>query len=958
MTDQPRRLAAGGRIDRGRPLRFRFDGREMSGFAGDTLASALLANGIRLVGRSFKLHRPRGLLGHGLEEPNALVDVAVGEGRMPNLRATEVVLHDGLDARSQNRWPSLRLDVAAVNDRLSALLPAGFYYKTLMWPSWSLFEGPIRRLAGLGKLSPAPHPPRASLQRWHADLLVIGAGPAGLAAALASSPTQRVLVAEARPAPGGRLLYDPAEIDGMAGVDWAKFAAMQVAAHDGSRLLCRTVALGAFDDGLWLLLESRADGRERLWEVRAKSTVLATGATERPIVFPGNDRPGVMLAESVRAYLGLQAVRAGDNALLVTCNDAAYATAERLVASGGKVAALVDTRAEVPGPLMERALALGIDPIVGGSVLATRGRHAISAARISGANQQARWVKTDLLIMSGGFSPNVQLHAQLGGRTVWDAAQQLFRPLPGLGLPLPVGGAAGTLGLTAALAEGHGAGGGSGRAPAAIHATSPAVGTWALPAHGQKAFVDFQNDVTADDVALAAREGYRSVEHLKRYTTLGMAPDQGKTSNVNGAALLAEATGLSIAATGTTRFRFPTVPASLAALSAGRRGLLFRPMRQLTLHQRHRQAGAVFEELGGWERPVAYLRPGEDRVAAEAREALAVRTGAGLLDASPLGKIEVVGPDAGFFLDRIYANRMSDLAVGRIRYGMMLTELGTILDDGVVARLKGDHWLVGTTSGNADRIAAWLEEWLQCEWTNLRLVIAPVTTAFCVLTLAGPAAPQILAAAGAEFPLDRGSFPHMRSFSGSIGDLPVRVLRVSFSGEASFEINLRPGHSVELWDRLMAAGEDHGLQPIGTDALLLLRTEKGFLHVGIDTDGTTLPQDVGWQRVLKRADDFIGKRSLFLPHAQRADRPQLVGLRSPDAKMLPVGAHLSKRGGQTSEGYVTSSAFSPLLRQGVALGMVQGGSVRLGETLSLLEGGGPVEICAACILDPAGERLG
>jgi sarcosine oxidase subunit alpha len=870
-----RRLPRGGVIDRDRPLAFRFEGRSYSGYQGDTLASALLANGVRLFGRSFKHHRPRGLLAAGVEEPNALMQIGRGGRCDANPRATEVALYEGLEARAVNCWPNVAFDVGAVNGMLGRFIPAGFYYKTFLWPGWRAYEWAIRRAAGLGRAPSELDPDRYDNRYAHCDVLVVGAGPAGLAAARAAAAGgARVILCEQDTQVGGALLWDAGEVDGAPGAAWAAATAGDLAMHPAVRILTRTTAIGYFDHNAVVLREKFAEegqaaagARERLWQVRAGRVVLATGAFERPLVFPGNDRPGVMLASAVRRYLGQWAVLPGERAVIFTNNDDAYATAEALLESGARVEAVVDVR---PGSAAAEGLrARGVPVLLSAAVVGTRGRPALRSVTVRDAAGGSRTLACDLLAVSGGFDPATQLFAQSGGRLAFDPEHSWFAPAVSAQAEQSVGSAAGLWGLEAALGSGHAAGlaaakeagrPGSSRPPAATReqlglALQPC---WRVDAPG-KAFIDFQNDVTADDVALAARENFVSVEHLKRYTTLGMAPDQGKTSNVNGLAIMAELTGRGVAEGGTTRHRFPFTPVPFGTLAGGARRGLFRPVRRLALHEAHAAAGAVFEEYGGWMRPSGYRRPGESAEAALRREARAVRTAVGVFDGSPLGKIEVRGPDAGVFLDRMYANVMSTLKPGRVRYGLMLNELGVVVDDGVCARLGEDLFLVGTTGAGAQRIADAFEEWLQCEWPDLEVVVAPVTTAWSVLTLSGPHARRVLAAAGTDVNLDPIAFPHMSFRVGEVAGLACRVLRVSFTGEVSYEINAPTSRAPELWDRLTAAGAAHGLEPVGVDAWMLLRTEKGYLHVGADTDGSTAPQDVGWGRVLKRDGDFVGR---------------------------------------------------------------------------------------------------
>jgi sarcosine oxidase subunit alpha len=979
------RLPQGGLIDRSRELGFTFEGRQYVGYAGDTLASALLAHGVAVVGRSFKLHRPRGLMAAGVEEPNALMQLGSGARSDANPRATEIEIYAGLTARAVNCWPSVDRDLGAVNNLLGRFIPAGFFYKTFMWPHWHLFEPLIRGAAGLGTAPALPDPDRYESRFAHCDVLVVGAGPAGLAAALAAgSGGARVILCEQDAAVGGSLRWDGGDIDGLPAADWARRTAVVLAARPETMVLTRTTACGYFDHNALALLERVADHRgpaappglprQRLWQVRAGRVVLATGALERPLVFPGNDRPGVMLASAVRQYLGQWAVRAGERAVIFTNNDAAYATAHALRAAGAAVQAVVDVRG--PGaPAQRAAAAAGMAVVAGGAVVATRGRPALTSVRVRDAAGAERWVAADLLAMSGGMNPTIHLFRQSGGQLAWDDAQALFKPGRSAQAEQSAGACAGVFSLAAVLQDGHRAGvaaaAQTGRPadmsdPPACQAEPPQhpiAPLWRVDAPGH-AFVDFQNDVTTDDIALSAREGYVSVEHLKRYTALGMAPDQGKTANVNAVAIMAGLTGKSIPQTGTTLYRFPFTPVPLGALAGRTRGDLFRPIQLLPAHACHVAAGAVFDEYGGWKRPAYYPRLGEGAHQAEQREARTVREAVGLFDSSPLGKIEIIGPDAGKLLDLVYANAMSTLPVGCARYGLMLNELGVIMDDGVAQHLAPDHFLVGTTSGGATRIAAWLEEWLQCEWPHLQVLVAPLTTSIAVLTLAGPLARAVLLDAGTDIDLSPGAFPHMSLRTGSVAGIEVRICRVSFTGEVSFEINAPARRAECLWHILAEAGRRHGLAPVGIDAWMLLRTEKGYLHVGVDTDGTTVPDDVGWGRVLRRADDFLGKRSLTRPENLRSDRLQFVGFTmtgaaAPDT-FLPIGAHIrgaAPQGG--SDGYVTSAGYSPALRCGVALGMLRRGRDRHGDMVAVLGPSGPIRatVTAPGAYDPDGKRL-
>lgn len=933
------RLPAGGDVERSKILNFTYEGRALRGFAGDTLASALLANGVSVFGRSFKYHRPRGLLAAGVEEPNALMAVGSRSARRVNVRATEIELEEGLDAAPVNCWPSARFDLASINDVFSRFLSAGFYYKSFMWPSWALYEPMIRRAAGLGVPSSTPDRSIHDNLYAHSDLLIVGGGAAGLAAArVAAAAGARTILVEQDVHLGGALRWRGGEVAGVSARAWIDEVEAGLEAR--VRVLTRTTALGYFDHNEVLLSEriaGDAEGRTRLWRVRAKQVILAVGAIERPIVFPGNDRPNVMLASGVHRYLGQYGVRVGRRLALFANNEAAHDLARAYAAAGGEIAAIIDPRSAPAG---------GDGSRIEGEIIATEGGGvgdpAVRAILVRGRDGARTRIEADVVAMSGGWSASLELFRQSGGRGGFDNDAQAFLPAHSVQAEQSAGACNGALGLEQALEDGHRAAlAALGRlnlktpelaAPSgssASAARAAAARAHRVAAKG-RAFVDFQNDVTASDIELAVREGFRSPEHVKRYTTLGMAPDQGKTSNLNGLAILADLSGAALSSFKGPSHRFPYTPIALGALSGLERGALARPYRMMACHDAHVALGARLEEYGSWLRPAFY---GVDEKAAIEAEIDAVRHRAGIFDASPLGKIEVKGPDAAKFLDRVYANTMSTLKPGRLRYGLMLNEFGIVIDDGVTARLSEDEFLVGTTGAGAERISAMLEEWLQCEWRELDVVIAPVTQAWGVVTLSGPKARAVLVAAGVDFDVSPEAFPHMHLRAGVVAGLNARVARVSFTGEVSFEVSVAADVTGVLWRKLSEAGASLGLKPVGIEAWMHLRTEKGFLHIGADTDGTTNALDVGWSHVLKRKSDFIGRRSLMRVADQADDRPQFVGLELLDGQtLLPVGSHLREAGADgPSEGHVTSSVYSRVLVRPVALAMVRGGRRRMGE---------------------------
>jgi sarcosine oxidase subunit alpha len=1002
MTPGDLRLPTGGRIDRARPLRFVFDGAGYSGYAGDTLASALLANGVRLVGRSFKYHRPRGIVAAGAEEPNALVELGVGARREPNLRATQVELFDGLVAASQNRWPSLEFDIGAINNALSRLLPSGFYYKTFMWPPgfWHFYERLIRRAAGMGRAATEPDPDRYDHRYEHCDVLVVGAGPAGIAAALAAGRTgARVILCDEQHEMGGDLLSTGAPIDDAPAADWVRRSLEELGALPETRLLARTTAFGYYDHNAVALCERVADHlqappagmpRQRLWHVRARQVVLATGAIERPLVFRDNDRPGVMLAGAARAYMARYGVACGRRALVFTNNDTAYATALALRAGGIDIAAIVDLRPQARSPRAEAARAQGLRVLEGRAIVAVHGARAVVGADVARLQEDAsaaildrERIACDAILMSGGWSPTVHLFSQSGGRLRFDEALGAFVPDRAAQALRVAGACSGAMRLGDCLDQGFAAGSAAAREcgfaplPAALPRLdpepeeAPARHLWVVPSdlpvgRGGKHFVDFQNDVTAADIRLAAREGYRSVEHLKRYTTAGMGTDQGKTSNLAALAILAEATGATIPQVGTTTFRPPYTPVTMGALAGRAIGGLLEPVRWTPIHRWHVRAGAVFENVGQWQRARYYPMAGEDMHAAVEREVRAARSLVGIFDASTLGKIDVKGPDAARLLDLVYTNSWSRLAVGRCRYGLMLREDGYVYDDGVTTRLGPDHFLISTTTGNAATVLGFLEDLLQMEWPDMKVRLTSVTEQFAVVTLSGPMARRVLAELTDDIDLSPHAFPFMTVRSGTVAGIPARVFRVSFTGDLSFEIQVRASHGLALWNACMAAGEKYGITPYGLEAMHVLRAEKGYIIVGQETDGTVTPYDLGLgAMVAETKPDFIGKRGLKRAELARPDRKQLVGLRLPDGERrpLPEGAHLvadpSLPPPVPMLGHVTSSYYSPTVGAPIALAMVKNGRARMDEEVyaALPDRSVRVRIVAPCFFDPEGRRL-
>ena len=966
------RVSTGGqRIDRSKPVSFSFNGQNLKGYEGDTLASALLANDKMMLGRSFKYHRPRGLVASGTEEPNALLGIGEGARFEPNQRATMQEVFDGLVSISQNHWPSLEFDIGEVNAKLNRFFPAGFYYKTFMWPRsfWKhVFEPIIRQSAGLGK-APKEQDADTYEHYYHfCDVLVVGGGIAGLTAALAAaSGGAKVTLMEQENAFGGRTVVDQPDLSGAVDEMVTKLKGM-----DNVRVVRRCMAAGVYDHGYVLGYErltdhlSKKEGpRHRLWRIRAGQVITATGAIERPLSFAGNDIPGVMLAAAVRDYLVNFGVSLGDRTVVVTNNDDAYLTAIKLAEAGLSVPAIIDARAEGAGELGEQAEALKIRVLKGHGIAKVKGRKRVTGVAVCkqiGEGAVVEEIACDAVAMSGGWSPVVHLWSHCGGKLNWDADQAMFRPDPnrpptgatGEAYVLATGSANGEMQIDAVLADASAQGlaaaeatGQAGSAPSlpdvAARADKAVEPVWLMPASAKrdlraKAWLDYQNDVKVTDIQLAAQEGYESVEHAKRYTTLGMATDQGKLSNINGLAILSGALDSPIPQVGTTTFRPPYTPISMGAIAGESRGDTFQPLRRSPLHAWHDANDADWEPVGHWRRPYTYLRAGESREQAVEREILQTRNSLGLLDASTLGKLIVKGPDAGKFMDMMYTNMMSNLKPGKCRYGLMCSENGFLMDDGVVAKWDDETYLCHTTTGGADRIHAHMEEWLQTEWWDWKVWVVNATEQYAQIGVVGPNARKVLEKLGATG-ISNEDFPFMSFQDHELAGIKARVYRISFSGELSYEIAVPAGQGMALWTALHEAGAEFNVMPYGTEALHVMRAEKGFIMIGDETDGTVIPQDLGlnWA-ISKKKEDFIGKRAQLREDMARPNRWKLVGLETLNGSTLPDGAYAiaagtNANGQRNVQGRVTSSYHSPVLRRGIAMGLVLDGPNRMGETI-------------------------
>ncbi|WP_416138423.1 sarcosine oxidase subunit alpha family protein [Halomonas sp. HK25] len=1008
--NQPNRLGEGGRIDRAHTLSFTFNGKRYQGHAGDTLASALLANGVDIVNRSFKYSRPRGIVAAGAEEPNALVQLGSTEAaQVPNVRATQQALFDGLTAQSTNGWPNVQRDAMSLVGKLGGrFMPPGFYYKTFMAPAsmWMTYEKYIRKGAGLGRSPMERDPDSYDHLNQHCDLLVIGAGPAGLAAALTAARSgARVILCDEQEELGGSLLDSRELLDHQPAAQWAERVVAELAGLDNVTLLPRTTAHGYHDHHFVTLHERRTEhlgetapvvdgyrpSRSRMHRVRAGQVLLATGAHERPLVYAGNDVPGNLVAGAVSTYIRRYGVVPGNKLVLSVSNDHAYRAALDWDEAGREVVAIVDARQSPDGELVEQARARGIRVITGSAVLEAKGDKRVSGARVATIDAaafrvsgQAETLACDTIASSGGYSPVIHLASHTGARPTWDDEILGFVPSLVKGVHA-AGSARGIHDLAGGLADGAAA---AAKALADLGRTARAVELPQVDAiregaacalyqvphekptlRAPKQFVDLQNDVTAAAIELATREGFESIEHVKRYTAMGFGTDQGKLGNINGMAIAARCLGKSIPEVGTTVFRPNYTPVTFGAIAGRHCRDLFDPERYTPLHQWHVAHGAEFEDVGQWKRPWYFPNrvdgKQESMAEAVARECLAVREKVGILDASTLGKIDIQGPDAREFLNRIYTNKWTKLEVGRARYGLMCRDDGMLMDDGTTSCLGENHFLMTTTTGGAAGVMEWLELWHQTEWPELNVTFTSVTDHWATMTITGPEARNLLAEI-TDIDLDRERFKFMDWREGKVAEVPARIFRISFTGELAYEINVQANYAMHVWKTLFERGEKYGLTPYGTETMHVLRAEKGFIIAGQDTDGSVTPEDLGMQWAIgyDKPYAWVGKRALSRSDTRRTGRKQLVGLKPKDpAVVLEEGAQIvfdpDHAIPMPMVGHVTSSYYSPTLKSGFALAVVKGGQSRMGETVYLPMADGQThaaEIVGPIFYDPKGER--
>ena len=996
-----KRLRHNKKLDINKKINFYFDGKKYVGYKGDTLASALLANNLHLIGRSFKYHRPRGLLSSGSEEPNGIVQLENGNITEPNRRATEVLLYEGLSAKSQNRWPNIKFDFGAINDFLSPFFPAGFYYKTFMWPPtfWRKYEFFIRHAAGLGKSPKTDDPDKYEHYHYHCDVLIVGSGVSGLyASEMAAENDLKVLLVEQEDELGGSLLSDQNsenKINDLSLLDWKEKILSNLKSKSNVRIIKSTTLFAYMHYNYLLAIQDICplDGlirenpvRQMIWKIRAKKVILATGSIERPITFDNNDRPGIMLANSASKYLNYYGVKISKEAVIFTNNDSAYQTAIDFHKKGIIVKAVIDVRGYKESDLIKKVKLLGIKIYNNHAVINTSGWLKIKSVTINKVDDLIKEIigkptriKCDLLCVSGGWTPTVHLFTQSRGKLIDREQDGVFIPHQSFQETISIGSCNGTFQLKDILDETYLKVKENLSSFNNVYETKQKYKSepfknnahkhaWLIPSSKKlgktKMFIDLQNDVTSKDIKVALNEGFQSIEHVKRYTTTGMATDQGKTSNINALGIISDITNKKIGDLGTTTFRLPYTPVTFGALAGRHIKKFFDIERKTPIHQWHEDNNALYENVGQWKRAWYYPMKNENMYNAVNREVKATRDSLGILDASTLGKIDLKGRDVSKFLNLIYTNSWSKLEIGRCRYGLMLGDDGMIIDDGVTTRIDTNHYVMSTTTGNAASVMSKLEDWLQTEWPELQVYLTSVTEQYGTISLNGPNSRKVIEKISPSHDFSKENFPHMTFQNVEIDNVSCRVMRISFTGELCFEINTPSSFANSIWKKCIKVGKEFNITPYGTEAMHVLRAEKGFIIVGQETDGSVTPVDLNMNWIIsKKKHDFIGKRALSRTDTIKEDRKQLVGLLTADPNdILEEGSQLVEKVSalpMSMVGHVTSSYYSPNLGRSFALALIKGGINKKGLKLmvpmnkKIIE----VEITNPVFIDPLNERL-
>ena len=995
--EQEFRLKKEGLINRNKLIKFKFNGKNYSGYEGDTLASALLANGIHLIGRSFKYHRPRGFFGAGVDEPNAKLQVKINGYSEPNINATEIELVEGLSASSQNCWPSVNFDIGAINNFLNKFFPAGFYYKTFMWPKsfwYRVYEPFIRKAAGLGVASLEKDNERYDHKYEYCDLLVTGSGPAGLSSAYAAAKNgAKVILAEDKPRFGGSLLTDNVTIDNLSGKEWANKIISELKAMPNVIVKNRSQIFGYYDHNMMVMFEKTGDHlekkskftpRQRLWYIRAKEVLLSTGSIERPIVFGNNDTPGVFLSAAAKEYMKVYGVLIGKRPVIFTNNDSAYETAIEFKKNGVNPI-ILDTREDQNSELIDEARNLDIDIKFSYAVINANGYKKVKSATIGKLNknkdsfENIETINCDCICVSGFWTPTVHLASQSGNKLKFSEKIDAFIPDKSKQKEHSIGASNGSFTLKETIESGFKLGSEVSKnitkkdeQVQIPKSNEPKYSShdkfWCSPlpkGKNYKRFVDFQNDVAVSDIEVALREGYRSIEHVKRYTTLGMATDQGRTSNLNGLQLVANVEKKIVPQVGHTTFRPPFTPVTIGTLVGREIGKEYMPTRKTPMHSWHEKNNAVWVDAGAWKRPRYYKRGNENLFEASKREAKNVREHVGICDVTTLGKIDIKGPDAAEFLNRVYTNAWLKLPVGKARYGVMLREDGIVMDDGTTTRISENHYHMTTTTAQAANVLSHLEYYLQIVWPELNVNVVSTTEQWAGAALAGPKSRDVLSKLFPDLDVTNEGLPFMGYTEGKLFGIDAKIFRISFSGELAYEINVKSDNGLFMWEKIIEIGKEFNMQPYGTEALSTLRIEMGHV-AGPELDGRTIPYDVSLDGMVSKKKDFIGKRSLQKEAFTRDDRQKIVGLVPLDKKSsIPEGSHLVENKNAKYPipklGHVSSSCWSVENNNPFSLAIIKDGKNMIGKKLfavsPLKNTSIEVEVISSHYVDHEGKRV-